>query len=96
MNEPIELAERAAALGMSLESVRKLLSCEQFVCRTKDRVWRPKSVGLNHHIRKHPRMNTHYIVFTLNNRRQSINGAETIEETRKIRDAHFKALGINQ
>jgi hypothetical protein len=41
-------------------------------------------------------MNTHYIVFTINNRRQSINGAATIEETRLIRDAHFKALGINQ
>jgi len=96
VSEPLELAERAASLGMSLESVRRLLGCEQFVARKTDKPWRPKSIGPDHHIRKHPRMNTHYIVFTINNRRQSINGAVTIEETRLIRDAHFKALGINQ
>jgi hypothetical protein len=96
VSEPVELAERAASLGMSLDSVRRLLGCEQFVARKTDKPWRPKSIGPDHHIRKHPRMNTHYIVFTINNRRQSINGAATIEETRLIRDAHFKALGINQ
>lgn len=96
MSEPIELQARAASLGMSLDSVRRLLGCEQFVARKTDRPWRPKSVCPNHHIRKHPRMNTHYIVFTINNVRQSINGAATIEETRLIRDAHFKRLGINQ
>jgi len=96
MNLPTDIQARAASLGMSLDSVRRLLSCEQFVARKTDKPWRPKSVGPNHHIRKHPRMNTHYIVFTINNVRQSINGASTIEETRLIRDEHFKRLGINQ
>jgi hypothetical protein len=95
MNEPLELQARAVSLGMSLDSVRRLLGCEQFVARKTDRPWRPKSVGIDHHIRKHPRMNTHYIVFTINNQRQSINGAATLEETRQIRDKHFKRLGIN-
>lgn len=96
MSEPLELQERADSLGMSLDSVRRLLGCEKFVARKIDKRRRPKSVGINHHIRKHPRMNAHYIVFTINNVRQSINGAVTIEETRLIRDEHFRRLGINQ
>lgn len=92
---PDDLAERAQGMGLSIERAKALLSIEPYVHSYKKATKANReAAGINHHIRKHPRMLVHYIVYTINNVRTTINGAAGIEESRKIRDAHFKAIGL--
>jgi hypothetical protein len=86
-----DLHDRAASLRISPQRLAELLACGSDT-PAGDYSHKPsKRRKINHHIRKHPRMRSYYIVIRTVNGDVRLNGTTSIMETRRIRDAYLKA-----
>lgn len=88
-----ELAERAASLRIAPDRLAYLLTCG---ADSPPPSWGnkpPLKRSANHHIRKHPRMRSYYIVIRTGGVNVRINGTDSIIETRRIRDDYIKSIG---
>lgn len=93
MTLPTDIQERAASLRISPDRLTSLLACGS---DSPGPGWsnKPSKRRLkDHHIRKHPRMRSYYIVIRTVEGDVRLNGTTSIIETRKIRDAYLKSIG---
>lgn len=93
MNLPADLQDRAASLRISPQRLTALLACGSDSPPPRWDNSPPATRGPNHHIRRHPRMRSYYIVIRHEGVNVRINGTESIVETRRIRDDYLRSIG---
>ena len=93
MTLPCDLIDRAASLRIAPDRLAYLLTCGADSASPQWTNKPPRVRSLNHHIRRHPRMRSYYVVIRHDGVNVRINGTASILETRRIRDDYLKSIG---